>query len=296
MLRIDYIREFVKLADTMSFSKASEDLFISQPSLSRHISLLEAELGVRLVERSTRSVALTRSGTELYRDFSELLEAERSILEHAKALSSGYQGHLRICSPLYWDAEFIEPMILAFSRRCPGVKVELNICDPIDGMKQLLQGKADICTGFPIQMRSDVAHQQFALERLCAVMPADHPLAGRSGVSLRELSGERFLLLDMDENQSIEQTAAYKLLIRHGLTPSQIVSAQNPAEVALTIRQTGAVCLLLQSMGNLRRSYLSSVPLTDEDCVMPLYLFRRKDSADDAVAAFFDAAKRESEA
>ena len=114
-MRIDYIREFVRLADTMSFSKASEDLFISQPSLSRHISLLEAELGVRLVDRNTRNAALTAAGRALYGDFTRLLDADRAIGEHARALSDGYSAQLRISSPLYWDAAFIEPMVVQTS-------------------------------------------------------------------------------------------------------------------------------------------------------------------------------------
>ena len=64
MIRIDYIQEFVKLADYLSFSRASEDLYITQPSLSRHVSLLESELGVKLLDRNTRSVSLIRQKKE----------------------------------------------------------------------------------------------------------------------------------------------------------------------------------------------------------------------------------------
>ena len=290
MIRIDYIREFVKLANTMSFSKASEDLFISQPALSRHISVLEAELGVKLVERTTRNVALTQAGAALYKDFTKLLEADRSIHEHASALSAGYSGKLRVSSPFYWDAAFIEPMILAFTERFPGVKVELSICGPIEGIEQLIQRKTDICAGFQSHaLHSDVESKKFADERLCVTMSLEHPLAGRPRVSLRELKHERFLLLDMDESRAKKQTGAYKLLIEHGIDPARIVFSNNPSTLGLTIRQTGAVCILMNSMGNLRRDYLVSAALTDEDCVLPLYLFRRKDDADETVNAFFDA-------
>lgn len=289
MIRIDYIREFVRLADTMSFSKASEDLFISQPSLSRHISLLEAELGVKLLERNTRNVALTCAGTKLYADFLRLLDAERAVSEHARALSSGFSGLLRVCSPFYWDSAFIEPMILAFNQRYPNVQVELNICNPIEGMHLLLQGKADICTGFPLQARPEVEYRNLADERLCAVLPVGHPLAGRPILSLTELAGERFVLLDMDADQVKKETTVYQLLVRHGVDPALFVYVKNLETIGITMRQTGAVCLMMESMGNLHRDYLVSVPLSDEDCVLPLYLFRRKDSADEAVLAFFDA-------
>ena len=289
MIRIDYIREFVKLADTMSFSKASEDLFISQPALSRHISVLEAELGVKLVERNTRNVALTHAGKELCKDFIKLLNADRSIHEHASALSSGYSSKLRISSPFYWDAAFIEPMILAFTQRYPGVKVEMNICDPIEGIELLKRSKTDVCAGFQSQAQhSDVAYRKFADERLCVTMASEHPLAGRPCVSLRELRGERFLLLDVDERHAGDQNDIFRLLIRHGIDPAAIAFTQNPSTLGLTIRQTGAVCVLMNSMGNLRRDYLVSSPLSDGDCVLPLYLFRRKDDADEATLAFFD--------
>ena len=291
MIRIDYIREFVKLADTMSFSKASEDLFISQPALSRHISVLEAELGVKLVERNTRNVALTRAGTELYQDFMKLLNADRSIHEHAGALSAGYSSRLRVSSPFYWDAAFIEPMILAFTERYPDVKVELGICDPVEGIELLKRGKTDVCAGFQSQARSSgVAGKKFADERLCVTMSSEHPLAGRASVSLRELKDERFLLLDMDENRDGEKNAIFRLLIRHGIDPAAIEFYRKPSALGLAIRQTGAVCILMNSMGNLRRDYLTSAALADEDCVLPLYLFRRKDDADETVRAFFDMA------
>lgn len=288
MIRIDYIREFVRLADTMSFSKASEDLFISQPSLSRHVSVLEAELGVKLLERSTRNVALTSAGTELYADFLRLLDAERAIAEHARTLSSGFSGQVRICAPFYWDAAFVEPMILAFSQQHPDVQVELNICDPIEGMNRLLQGKADVCTGLPLQARPEVEYRKLADERLCAVLPADHPLAGRPVLSMEDLSGERFVLLDMDAGHAKQEAAMYQLLVRHGVDPAQFIYVKNLETLGITMRQMGAVCLMMEGMGNLHRDYLVSVPLSDEDCSLPLYIFRRKDSADEAVLAFFD--------
>ena len=289
MIRTDYIREFVKLANTMSFSKASEDLFISQPALSRHVSVLEAELGVKLVERNTRNVALTRAGAELYKDFIKLLEADRSIHEHASALSAGYSGKLQISSPLYWDAAFIKPMILSFTERHPGVKVELKICDPIEGPAQLLPGKTDICAGFePQAQRSDVECRRFADERLCVTMSSEHPLAGRRSVFLRELKGERFLLLDVGKEHARDQNAIFKLLVRHGIDPEAIEFIENPAALGLAIRRTGAVCILMNSMGNLRRDYLVSAALANEDCVLPLYLFRRRDDAGETVNAFFD--------
>ena len=152
-----------------------------------------------------------------------------------------------------------------------------------------MQGNADISTGFPIQAREELDGLQFAEERLSVVMPAAHRLAGRTRVALGELLAERILLLDMDESRDVKQTAVYRLLIRHGIDPSHILFSQSPSTVGLTICKTGAVSILMHSMGNLRRDYLVAVPLSDEDCALPLFLYRRKDDPNEAVTAFFSA-------
>ena len=180
MIRMDYIQEFVKLADRLSFSRASEDLFITQPSLSRHISLLESELGVKLVNRSTRSVEMTRAGSELCKDFIRLLEDYQSVQEHAKALASGYYGRLSISTTPNWLTEHLEPLILEFSQRYPDIKVEVNVCPAAKTAEMLWEGRSDLAIGFESEAKkSDIASKKLFEERLCVVMPADHP--GRQG-------------------------------------------------------------------------------------------------------------------
>ena len=62
MIKISYLREFVLLAETLNFSKTAEKSYITQPALSRHLALLEDEMGATLMERTTRKVSLTPAG------------------------------------------------------------------------------------------------------------------------------------------------------------------------------------------------------------------------------------------
>ena len=290
-IRIDYIREFITLADSLSFSRASEDLYITQPSLSRHVSLLETELGVRLLERNTRNVSLTRAGSELYGDFVRLLDDYRAAVDHAKMISSGYSELLRISTPRNWLAEYTEPIILRFSRQYPAIKVEPDICDPVRGLDRLRRGISDLAIGFePETFYPDLIWKKIFEARMCAVMESSHPLSGRTCVSLKDLSDGRFVVPEMDESRSRLRSGLESLLQRHGIDSSRFVSSRDLDTVGLSIRQTGAVCVLLGSPGNVGHSPLVSVPLSDPDCVRSLYLFRKKDSKNKGVNTFFDIA------
>ena len=121
-------------------------------------------------------------------------------------------------------------------------------------------------------------------------MSKTHPLAGKSSVSLDELSGDRFIGMEMDEGRSKLVSSILPLYARHGIDLSQFIIAKDFVEIGLIIRQTGAVCVLMDSLGTLGRDYLTSVPLSDDGSTLSLYLFRRKDDEDENVNAFFDLA------
>ena len=290
MIRIEYIREFVRLADELSFSRASEDMYITQPSLSRHVSILESELGVRLLERNTRNVSLTDEGRELYGDFTKILEDYNAAIEHAKLLSSGYSGRITISTPIYWLTGYVEPAILQFTLKYPEIKVDLDIRDPITAVENLCRGKTDLAIGFQSDTALDnIVFKKVFDERLCVVMSASHPLAGRKSVSLGDFASDRFAMSEKDDPRGRLRSAITKRMAQHGIDPSQMTVYENSITAGLAIRQTGAVILMFGSLGNLGRDSLVSVPLSDEDSVMPLFLLRRKDS-NRTVEAFFEMA------
>ena len=290
MIRIDYVQEFVTLASCLNFTRASDELFITQPSLSRHISLLESELGVKLVERNTRNVYLTQAGAELYKDFSRLLDSYQSVLDHAKALSSGFRGHIRFCAPYYWIGNHVEPHVFRFSKLYPDIRIEMNVCSPMVGIDQLKKRKTDLAVGFSTDtVNSDLASREIGREQLCIVMSADHPLAGRTAVSIRDFTDDRFIILELDPSHLRLQATVQAMNSEFGVSPTRFIFTQNLSTMGLTIRETKGVSILMNCFGNLGRDYLVSVPLSDPGSLLPLYLFRRKDCENEAAKTFFDA-------
>ena len=289
MIRIDYIREFAALASCLSFSQASEDLFITQPSLSRHVSLLEAELGLKLVERNTRNVYLTAAGTELYKDFLTLLDAYQAVEDKARSLSSGYRSRFSLSAPYYWIGPHIEPAMFDFNRRFPDVRIEINICSPTRGVELLEKNKTDVAVSFDaFADRRGLISKCIAREPLGVVMQAGHPCAKKESVAVRDLVDDKFIILELDESQTALRSALQKIITEYGVAPSRFVFTQNLSTVGLTIRQTGGVSILMSCFGNLGRDYLVFVPLSDPGNHNGLYLYMREDSANEAARTFFD--------
>ena len=289
MIRIDYIQEFVTLASCLSFSRASEDLFITQPSLSRHVSLLEAELGLKLVERNTRNDCLTQAGMELYTDFNALLNAYQTLQDHAAALSSGYCGQFRLSVPYYWLSRHLESAVLGFNQSCPDIRVDINVCSPLKGIELLQKNKTDIVMSFETYSeKTGVIRKRVAREQLGIVMSSDHPNAGRKNVAIRDFPDDKFIILELDNSQDSLRGVVQYLISECGIAPAQFLFTQNLSTVGITIRKTGGVSILMECFGNLDRDYLVFVPLSEPGSLLPIYLYMREDNNNKAARAFFD--------
>ena len=127
--RLGLISAFVNVAQRLNFKAAAKDLAITPSSLSRRVSRLEAELGVRLLQRNTRRVALTEAG-QRYRDdclriLAALADADAAVGRHAGAPT----GLLRVSAPVAFGRLHIGPLLPRFFERYPQLRIDLDLTD-----------------------------------------------------------------------------------------------------------------------------------------------------------------------
>ena len=120
---------FIRIVETGSFSKASVDVGITQPTATKHVAALEARLGARLFHRSTRGVTPTEVGA-LYYDKCKFIAREIEDADNlAGLLQTGVQGVLRINSSVAFGRRVLTPLVLDFMRLHPGLHVDLGFED-----------------------------------------------------------------------------------------------------------------------------------------------------------------------
>jgi DNA-binding transcriptional LysR family regulator len=119
---------FVRAVETGSFSAVARELGIGQPNVSRHIASLEEHLGVRLMHRTTRKLALTPEGERYYADIRRALDA----IDEAESVARGDdvpRGLLRVACSVLLAHRFIQPLVPRFLEKYPGIELQLLISD-----------------------------------------------------------------------------------------------------------------------------------------------------------------------
>lgn len=144
---LEEIVAFLRVAETGSFTAAGERLGLPKSTVSRRVARLEAKLGVQLVHRTTRSLALTEAGNLFHEQASRALAALEEAAHVARAGRESPRGHLRLTAPYDVGAGSLAPLVAAFTRQHPEVTVEVILTDSTldlvaEGIDLALRGAA----------------------------------------------------------------------------------------------------------------------------------------------------------
>lgn len=193
-MEFDQLRYFLRVAELASFTRAAEDLGISQPALSRSIQKLEEELGQPVFERKARSVSLTDAGTLLEARAQQVL----SILEDTKAeiTDDGQSGRVRIGAIPTIAPYFLPEVLRQFSKEFPKATliVQENTTEAL--LRSCTQGEIDLAIlALPVQAKYLEVEELFE-EELLLVLPPEHPLVDKGKIRLSDVEPYPFVLLD----------------------------------------------------------------------------------------------------
>jgi len=178
---LDQLRQvaiFAKTVDHGSFRGAARELKLSPSVVSHHISQLEEHLGVALLYRSTRKLALTREGEQLLASTHSMLEAVEGAFSDISNMAGSPSGELRITTPAIFIQSQLTDLIASFSLAYPGIKIVLDFSDE---RQDLIAGGHDIAIRAGSQSESSaVTRQLFQMQR--RLVASKHYLKGRPKV------------------------------------------------------------------------------------------------------------------
>jgi DNA-binding transcriptional LysR family regulator len=120
---------FVAVAEEQSFSNAGQKLGMAPSSVSRAINRLESSLQVKLLERTTRRVRLSASGSDVYEQCRAMMNAAKGAVQAAQSTHDAATGMLRIAAPKAFAKQVLSPLILDFIERHPGITLQLKVAD-----------------------------------------------------------------------------------------------------------------------------------------------------------------------
>lgn len=186
----------IELSHVLNFSRAAENLFISQPSLTYQIQTLENEIGFQLFERTGKGAELTPAGARFCAELQRIRAELKAAVEQGQNMSSRYSESLNVCIPMRSCLYFLPQIMRQFEADMP--RVALNIKFVYDEVRVdlFLRGEQNILFARDTELKrfSHVRMAPLFQSRFYIVVCKDDPLAGQEVVRLKDLAGRTFMV------------------------------------------------------------------------------------------------------
>ena len=194
-ITLKQVESFLAVAESGSFSNAARHLHVAQPALSQAVKDLEAELGIRLFDRTTRKVMLTEAGRELRASAGRVITDLDHALADARDLATRRRGRIRIAAaPLL--AEIVLPHTIAeFRGRYPGIAIELVDVSPREIVEAVKAGRVDCGLGTFLAGGQNIERSVLAHDQLMLFCHPDSPLRGVDTVRWHDLAAAPLITL-----------------------------------------------------------------------------------------------------
>ncbi len=213
-----HLETFCRVADLKSFTKAADDLFLTQPTVSGHILSLEQFLSLRLFDRASREVRLTKSG-EVFQEYaSKILSLRKDLLNALSEFSKGIRGELSLGTSTI-PGEYLLPRLIGdFKREHPSFVISLKIADTKEVIQFVLQDHVEFGIIGARLNHPSLHYEKFEEDKIVVVAPAGHPLTRNKKVTLDQLLKEPWIIR---EEGSGTRIAVEKALRREGKSLKQ---------------------------------------------------------------------------
>jgi DNA-binding transcriptional LysR family regulator len=209
-LTIRQLEVFISVADSLSFSKASEVFHISQPALSTAVQQLEQSIGGRLFDRHTRSVALTQLGLDFLPMAKKLLESFDQTMRATADLVEGRQGAISIAASPSVMAKLLPRALKRFTEIYPDIQITLYEELFEQCIEMLRSEKVDIAFAPNKDAAKDLKQEPLFTDQLVLICPVNHPLIKNKNVKWSQLPQYPQISLKADSNVRQLIDLAYK--------------------------------------------------------------------------------------
>jgi DNA-binding transcriptional LysR family regulator len=270
------LKYFLAVAEEKSFSRAAERLHISQPPLSQQIMKLEAELGVRLFARTTRTFELTVAGKALMGEAQEMLAKMRMTIDTIRQIDRGEVGRLRvgIVGSAMWGP--IPKMLEEFQTKYPNVTWTLHESGPTVQYDALRAKQIDV--GFwrepkldEDELRNDNLRQELCFrENVCVAINEHHPLAARPHIELMDIADEPMLTLALDK--SAFPRYLLQCCVNAGFQPKVFQEASEPQTLLAMVGAGLGVTLIPETTSRIGWPGVIFVPIKTNPPSANLYI------------------------
>jgi DNA-binding transcriptional LysR family regulator len=272
-MEIRQLQYFIAVCEELHFTKASEKIGISQPTLSLQIKALEEELGMSLFDRAGKKIKMTEAGRLLLQHSAHALKDLQQAKASIEELRTEQRGSLRIGIAFPELEEPLQEMLMDFHRLFP--KIRLHISPSFEVMEQVLDNRVDI--GITLHSGTDERLVQIPLrmESYVLIVPTGHAFANRSSIALDEL---RHMPWAMQPDRHLSRRLIEKCLRDRGCSFATVIETNSIPAILRWVREGLAVTIQTKSLAeSLNSPLFCALPISRNAPEARLELIHRSD-------------------
>jgi len=246
------LKVFYTVAKRLSFTKAADELFISQPAVTKHIHELEDEYKAKLFERKGNRISLTKAGDLLFAFAEDVFVLYENVAFEINALDKRKEGMLRLGASTTVSQYIVAPLLAKFRNKFSDVQLSLITGNTTNIEKALLEKDIEIGIIEGYSKNTEISYHPYLKDELVLVCGSKHPLANRSELSLDALKAIRFV--------QREHGSGTLDVIDHALKKAGL----NPSELQVEIRLGSTESIKSYLMNAPCMAFISIHAITDE--------------------------------
>ncbi|WP_327181473.1 LysR family transcriptional regulator [Streptomyces sp. NBC_01334] len=291
-MELRHLSGFVAVAEELHFGRAAERLHIAQSPLSQQIRLLERDLGVKLFDRTTRSVRLTAAGQALLEPARHLLAEASAVRRTVQAAHLGDVGRVTIGFAGASSYSALPLLTRAVTSELPGIELILEGQTYTgEALGRIADGSLDV--GFvALPVRRGISTRVVQMERLALALPDSHPLAQRAELAFADLAHEPFVSFPVSRGSAVRE-AMVQACHEAGFAPRIVQEAPDSYNLLALVGAGVGLAVVVESARAIRLEHVVFRPLAGDDVpVLPIALGWRTGNPSAALKAVLRVAER----
>ena len=271
MLNINQLRAFYHVAKTLSFSAAAEELFVTQPAVTKQVKLFQECCNVNLIRRRKNKLYLTENGKKVLEYASRIFELEKQLEEKISAFQDSKLGSLYIGTTKIY-AKYMMPTVLPlFQKLYPHVTIRLDEGNSLEITESLLSFKNSLVLVAKVKDNDKINFTKLMSEKIVLIVSPEHSLANRKFINVKELSGESLVIMEKGtgtrkyvEQLSADSKIKFNLLAQTG----------NMDYVKQIVKNNEAISFVVESAvyEELKSGELVAVKIADVSMILDIFL------------------------
>lgn len=279
-LSIRHLRAFVQVSQVGSFTQAASQLHVTQSSLTATIKQLEQQVGLKLLDRTTRRVLLSVEGERFMPVARQLISNFDTAMSDLKAIAAGQSGKISLAASPSIISQLMPKVIAQFQPRYPGISLALHDHNAAIIEQQVLDNEVDFGLGGNHSNQADLNYQLLMSDRYGLVVPDAHPLASHNVIGWQQIRKQNLIQLTSDTGIRAQLSRNPEQLPSDIDFENPLLEVSNPAALAEMIRSGLGISVLPELAASTRQfAELKFIPLNAPLISRDVYLISRKGRA-----------------